>query len=94
MVIETDDRMVRVERACERINERLGILEQRLTVIEPRLASGIVSLGYELKSTLDALRVELRTRDDRLERRGTVHFAWLVTLVLGAIGALLMFGVR
>jgi len=91
MVIETEDRMVKVERACERIHERLGLIEHRLTTIEPRLASGIVSLGYELKSMLDSLRSELRAGDGRLQTQGTAHFYWLVALVLGSMVMLLMF---
>jgi hypothetical protein len=90
MAIETEDRMVRVERVCERINERLGLIEHRLTSIEPRLASGIISLGYELKSTLDSLRSELRAGDSRLRKQGTAHFYWLLTLVAGSILLLLM----
>jgi hypothetical protein len=90
MMIETDDRLVRVERACERLHERFGVLEQRLTAIEPRLASGIVSLGYELKSTLDTLRAELRTGDARLEKQGRGHSLWLVILMLAMLAALLV----
>lgn len=90
MAIETEDRLVRVERACERIHERLGALEHRLTAVEPRLASGIVSLGYEVKSALDALRSELRSGDARLSRQGTVHFYWLAALFLSAIAAFVM----
>jgi hypothetical protein len=89
-MIETDDRLVRVERACERLHERFGVFEQRLTAIEPRLASGIVLLGYELKSTLDALRAELRAGDAHLEKQGGGHFLWLVLLMLGMLAALLV----
>ena len=90
MVIETEDRLIRVERACERLHERFGVLEQRLTALEPRLASGIVSLGYELKSMLDALRTELRTGDARLEKQGRGHFLWLVILMLALLAGLLV----
>ena len=90
MAIETEDRLVRVERICERLHERFGVFEQRLTAIEPRLASGIVSLGYELKSTLDSLRAELRGGDARLEKRGSGHFLWLVILLLAMLAALLV----
>lgn len=90
MVIETEDRLVRVERACERLNERFGVFEQRLTAIELRLASGIVSLGYELKSTLDSLRAELRAGDARLEKQGRGQFLWLVILMLAMLATLLV----
>jgi hypothetical protein len=90
MVVETEDRLIRVERACERLHERFGVFEQRLTAIEPRLASGIVSLGYELKSTLDSLRAELRAGDTRLEKQGSGHFIWLVILLLAMLAALLV----
>jgi len=93
MVIEAEDRLVRVERACERIHERLGVLEHRLTAIEPRLASGMVSLGYEVRSALDALRSELRSGDTRLGKQGTVYFYWLAALFLGSIAACVMLGV-
>ncbi|HEY6104211.1 MAG TPA: hypothetical protein VI007_13405 [bacterium] len=90
MPIETEDRMVRVERTCERIAERLGVIEHRLTAIEPRFASGIVSLGYELKSMLDSLRAECRAGDGRLQKQGTVHFYWLIAGVIGTVTVLLL----
>lgn len=92
MVIEAEDRLVKLERICERISERLGLVEHRLTAIEPRLASGIVSVAYELKSTLDVLRADLRDGDTRLARQGVRHFYWVVILILGAIGGSLILG--
>jgi hypothetical protein len=90
MPIETEDRMVRVERTCERIVDRLGVIEHRLTAIEPRLASGIVSLGYELKAMLDSLRAERRAGDGRLLKQGTVHFSWLLAGIISTVLVLLM----
>jgi hypothetical protein len=85
MAIETDERMARVEHTCQRIAERLGLIEHRLTTIEPRLASGLVSLGYELKSALDSLRSELRAGDGRLGKQEAAHFYWLLVLIAGSL---------
>ena len=49
-----------------------------------------LSLGYELKSTLDAMRAEVRSGDARLERQGKGRFLWLVVLLLGALTVLVM----
>lgn len=86
MAIETMEmRMTRLERGCERIVERLGLIEHRLTAVEPRLASGMASLRYEVLSALDLLRSEVRAGEAGARTRGTVHFYWLLTLVVGSI---------
>ena len=86
MAIETVEvRMATLERGCERINERLGLIEHRLTGIELRLASGATSLRYELLSALDSLRVDVRTADAGLRRQGTAQFYWLLAIVVGSV---------
>jgi len=86
MATETVEmRMARLERGCERINERLGVIEHRLTGIEPRLASSVTSLGYELLSALESLRAEVRAGDGTIRKDGIVHFYWVVTLVAGSM---------
>ena len=77
--------MATLERGCERINERLGLIEHRLTGIELRLASGATSLRYELLSALDSLRVDVRTADAGLRRQGTAQFYWLLAIVVGSV---------
>ena len=86
MVIETvEERMARVERGCERIVERLGLIEHRLTAIEPRLASSVASLRFELLADVDTLRAEVRDGEAASRTRGTAQFNWLLTLLVGAI---------
>ena len=78
-------RMAKLEHGCERIDERLGLIERRLTAIEPRLASGVTSLRYELMSALDALRTDVRTGDAGLCRQVSAQFYWLLAVVVGSI---------
>ena len=86
MAIETVEmRMARLERGCERINERLGLIEHRLTALEPRLASGVTSLRYEMLSAVDSLRSDVRAGDAGLRRQGTAQFYWLLTIVVGSV---------
>ncbi len=91
MAIETtasealEMRLARLESGCERMGERLGTLEQRLTALEPRLASGLTSLRYEMLSALDSLRSELRAGETQMRTRMTGQFYWLLTLILGSI---------
>jgi hypothetical protein len=86
MAIETVEmRMARLERGCERINERLGLIEHRLTALEPRLASSVTSLRYEMLSAVDTLRSEVRAGDAGLRRQVTAQFYWLLAIVVGSV---------
>jgi len=86
MAIDTiETRIARVERGCERIAERLGLIEQRLTALEPRLASSVTSLRYELLSGLDSLRTDARGAEAERRRQAAVQFYWLLAIMIGSI---------
>ena len=92
MAIEAGDvRMARLEHGCERTHERLGLIEHRLSALEPRLTAGMTSLGYEVLSAIDALRTEGRNAEARLRRQYTTQFHWVVVLMTGLLLLLLLF---
>ncbi|HEV8355116.1 MAG TPA: hypothetical protein VGR24_13120 [bacterium] len=70
----TEIRMPRLEGAYEQINERLGVLEQRL----------VAEIG-SVRGEVVALRSDVHSDQAELRRQITNQFYWLLTLILGSI---------